>query len=83
MAQQLAVNVYQINSQDPIPLANVGKLGFPSAGVLLRVANDSTGTPGILLATGVRCYGQIQVLSSNSTYLSAETQGTLVTLANA
>jgi hypothetical protein len=82
MAQQFAVNVYQFNSQDPVPLANVGKLGFPSAGVILRVANDSNGNPGAPLSTGVRCYGQIQVVATGSTYLSSESQATLVTLAN-
>lgn len=84
MANQFAVNVYQINSMDPIPLANVGKIGFPSAGVLIRVANDASGNPGVLLSTGVRCYGNIQVLSGvqQSQYLVKETQATLVTAAN-
>lgn len=82
MAQQFTCNVYQINSQDPIPLANVGQLGFPSAGVLLRVANDSTNTPGALLSNGVRCYGNIQVLATGSQYLTDLTQAQLVTKAN-
>lgn len=86
MAQQFAPNVYQINSLDPIPLASVTKLGFPSAGVLIRVANDSAGAPGILLSTGVRCYGAIQVLgggTAQSQYLTDITQASLITLANA
>ncbi len=83
MAQQFAVNVYQINSLDPTPLASVGKFGFPSAGVLIRVANDTSGNPGVLLSTGVRCYGNIQVLATGSQYLAKETQATLVSLANA
>ena len=86
MANQFAVNVYQINSLDPTPLTSVGKIGFPGAGVLIRVANDASGNPGVLLSTGVRCYGQIQVIGgqpgvSGATYLTAETQATLVTLA--
>lgn len=83
MAQIFNVNVYQINSLDPIPLASVPKIGFPSAGVMVRVANDSSGNPGTLLATGVRCYGQINVLATGATYLTADTESVLVTLANA
>ena len=83
MANQFAVNVYQINSLDPTPLASVVKYGFPSAGVMLRVANDSTGNPGVLLSSGVRCYGQINLLATGATYLTLDTQATLVTLANA
>lgn len=83
MAQQFTCNVYQFNSQDPVPLASVGKIGFPSAGVLIRVANDSTGNPGLLLSNGVRTYGQIQLVATGSTYLVQETQASLVTLANA
>lgn len=82
MANQFAVNVYQINAMDPIPTASVGKIGFPSAGVLLRVANDTSGNPGILLSTGVRCYGQIQLVATGTTYLAQETQSVLVTAAN-
>lgn len=82
MAQQFSANVYQFNSQDPVPLANVGKLGFPSAGVLLRVANDTSGNPGILLSSGVRCYGQIQLVSTGATYLTDVTQAALITAAN-
>lgn len=86
MAQQFAPNVYQINSLDPIPLANVTKIGFPSAGVIIRVANDQNGNPGVPLSTGVRCYGAIQVLGggvAQSQYLTDITQSALITLANA
>lgn len=82
MAQQFSVNVYQINSLDPTPLASVGKLGFPSAGIMARVANDASGNPGVLLATGVRCYGQINVLATGATYLTDITQASIITLAN-
>lgn len=82
MAQQFTCNVYQFNSKDPVPLANVGKIGFPSAGVLIRVANDTSGNPGILLSTGIRCYGQVQLTATGSTYLAKETQAQLVVLAN-
>lgn len=83
MANQFAVNVYQINSQDPIPSASVTKFGFPSAGVMLRVANDQFGNPGAVLSNGVRCYGQVNVLATGANYLTGETQATLITLANA
>jgi len=83
MAQQFTCNVYQFNSQDPVPLANVGKIGFPSAGVLIRVANDTSGNPGILLSTGIRCYGSLQLIATGATYLAKETQAQLVVLSNA
>ncbi len=83
MAQIFQVNVYQINSLDPTPLASVAKFGFPSAQTLVRVANDTSGNPGILLSTGVRCYGQIQLVPTGATYLAQETAATIVTAANA
>ena len=83
MAQIFSVNVYQINSLDPTPLASVVKFGFPSAQTLVRVANDPSGNPGILLSTGVRCYGQIQLVPTGATYLAQETAATIVTAANA
>lgn len=83
MAQIFSVNVYQINSLDPIPLASVPKMGFPSASSLIRTANDSNGNPGILLSTGVRCYGQIQLIPTGSQYLTQETAAVLVTASNA
>lgn len=84
MAQQIATNVYQINSMDPIPLASVGKIGFPTAGIMIRPAtNPQTGLVGIPLATGVTCYGNIQVVATGSQYLVVETAAQLVTLSNA
>jgi len=83
MAQIFQVNVYQINSLDPIPLASVPKMGFPSANTLIRTANDNTGAAGVLLSTGVRCYGQIQLVTSGSQYLTDITAASIVTLANA
>lgn len=77
------VNVYQINSMDPIPLASVTKMGFPTGGIMVRVANDSNNNPGALLTNGLRCYGQINVLATGATYLTLETEATLVTLSNA
>lgn len=83
MAQTFSINIYQINSLDPTPLASVQKFGFPSAQSLIRVANDPSGNPGILLSTGVRCYGQIQLVSTGASYLTDLTQASIVTLANA
>lgn len=76
MAQQIAVNVYQIGSQDPIPLASVQKIGFPSAGILIRGTN-------LVLNTGVHVYGQITVIGNGIPYLTVETAAALVTLSNA
>ena len=84
MAQQLNVNVYQINNADPIALGQVTKMGFPSAGVLLRSANNpSTGTVGPYLSSGVYVYGVIQVISTGTQYYTSETESVLVTLSNA
>ena len=80
---QISVNVYQINSLDPIALSKVTKMGFPSAGILIRVANDSNNNPGALLPNGIRCYGNIQVAATGTQYLVRETEAALVTLANA
>ncbi len=78
----ISVNVYQINSMDAIPLSKVTKFGFPSSGILVRVANDSNNNPGALLSTGIRCYGNIQLVATGSQYLVRETEAALVTLAN-
>jgi hypothetical protein len=83
MAQIFQINVYQINSNDPIPLASVPKWGFPSAGVMVRTANDSSGNAGALLSTGVRCYGQVNVLANGSTFLTDITAASIITLSNA
>ena len=82
MAQQFTCNVYQFNSQTPVPLAQVRQIGFPSAGVLIRVANDASGNPGILLSTGIRCYGQLQLVATGDQYFTEKTQASLVILAN-
>lgn len=83
MAQVFKVNVYQINSLDPFPLASVPNIGFPSAQSLIRTANDNTGAAGVLLSTGVRCYGQIQLVTTGAQYLTDITASSIVTLANA
>lgn len=83
MAQIFQVNVYQINSLDPTPLASVAKFGFPSSQSLVRTANDPSGNPGVLLATGVRCYGSIQLVPTGSQYLTDLSAASIITLANA
>jgi hypothetical protein len=82
MAVQLSVNVYQINSQNPIPAALVSKIGFPTASIMLRPANTS-GTTGQQLSSGQVVYGAIQVIHSGIQYLTLESEAQLVTLANA
>lgn len=81
MANQISLNVYKFNSQNPIPLSKVSKVGFPSANVLLRVATDQNGNPGTLLTNGFRPYGIVQTADGNQFYVQ-ETQATLVQLAN-
>ncbi len=68
MAQLIGLSVYQINSQDPIPLASVPKIDFPFAGIMVRAIAG-----GIALSTGVICYGQVQVLATGSQYTVIET----------
>lgn len=77
MAQQILVDVYQINSNPPIPLASVTAISFPTAGISIRGVENAT------LATGVRVYSAIQVLANNTQYYSMQSQATLVTAANA
>lgn len=76
MAQQIQVNVYQINNLDPIPLASVTKIGFPTQGILIR------GTD-VVLSTGVHVYGSIQLAATGTQYLVVETAAALVTACNA
>lgn len=77
MSQLFAVNVYQINSMDPIPLASVSKIDFPFAGVMVRGINGGLGQ---LLNTGVQVYSQIQILANNSLYLAVETPAAIQAL---
>lgn len=79
MAQQILANVYQFNSQDPVPLGSVGKLSFPTAGIQIRAINGSIGQ---LLSTGIRVYSMVQLVATGSTALVIETQQALVTASN-
>ena len=83
MAQVFQTNVYQINSLDSIPLPQVVKYGFPSAGVMIRTALDQYGNAGMLMSNGVRAYGMINLLANGSVYYTSDSQSALVTLANA
>lgn len=75
MAQLFSVNVYQFNSQDPVPLPSVSPLGIPYASVLIRGINGGLGQ---LLATGIRVYSQIQLIATGATMLAIETPASLV-----
>jgi hypothetical protein len=77
MAQLTGLNVYQINSMDPIPLASVGKIAFPFAGILVRPLNGP-GTTGLALSTGTIVYSQIQLIATGSVYSVIETQAAIV-----
>jgi len=79
MANVTSVLVYKINQKDPIPLADVTAMGFPSnaAGLLLR----STGTDATTrsLSTGVNVYSAIQG-TDGTLYYCRETISQLITL---
>lgn len=72
MAQLIGLNCYQINSQDPIPLASVPRIDFPFAGILVRSIPG-----GIALSTGQICYSQVQLLATGSIYTVIETAAAL------
>ena len=77
MAQLIALNVYQINSQTPIPLGSVSKIDFPFGGILVRPIN---GAFGQLLTTGVQVYSQVQLITTGTTYLCVETPAAIQAL---
>jgi len=72
MAQLIGLAVYQINSQDPIPAANVPVIDFPFAGIMVRGI-----TGGLALSNGTVVYSQIQVLATGTQYLVRETAAAL------
>jgi hypothetical protein len=77
MAQLIGLNVYQINSMDPIPLASVPRIDFPFAGILVR---GIAAGAGIQLSTGAWCYGQVQLISNGSIYLVGESPAQIAAL---
>jgi hypothetical protein len=77
MAQLVGLNVYQINSQTPIPLGSVQKMDFPFGGIFVRPIN---GAFGLLLSTGVQVYSQIQLLATGSVYTVVETPAAIAAL---
>lgn len=77
MSQLIGLSVYQINSQDPIPLASVSKIDFPFGGIMVRGIN---GGAGIALTSGVVCYGQVQVIANGSIYTVVETPAAIQAL---
>lgn len=76
MANQIAAQVYKINSQDNIPLDKTRVISFPSAGIIIRSIDEPLGN-------GIWCYGLIQVIETGTQYRVRETRATLVTAANA
>lgn len=79
MANVTSVLVYKINQRDPIALANVSAIGFPStlAGMLIRDAGSNPATRS--LSTGVNVYSSIQG-PDGTQYYCRETVSQLVTL---
>jgi hypothetical protein len=79
MANQIAVNVYQIN-QNVLQRDQSMRFGFPSAGISLQ---DVTGSPTRSLSSGYNVYGLITTVADGKQYYVGETLAALVTLANA
>ena len=86
MASNLfSVNVYQINQQPPIPLANVQTMGFPTTGVLVT---DVANSPNRSLSTGVSVYTKLTLINANiisqqnNVYYCEETYTQMVSLIN-
>lgn len=77
MAQLIGLNVYQVNSMDPIPLASVAKYDFAFASILVRPIN---GAFGLLLSTGVQVYSQIQIVATGVQYMVIETPAVIAGL---
>ncbi len=75
MANVLNVNVYQINSQTPVPLSSVVPVGFGIAGCIIEGAES-------LLSTGIRVYSKITVPGLSKSYFATETEAQLVSLGN-
>lgn len=80
----MASNVFQANAyqigQNPVPLANVTTVAFPTTGVL---AFDCTNSPTRSLNTGVNVYSAVQLLATGQLYYFQQTFSALVTLINA
>lgn len=74
MAQLIGLQVYQINSMDPIPVASTPVIGFPFAGILVRPLPSG----GVALSSGVVVYTQVQLIATGATYLVRETEATIV-----
>lgn len=55
MANLIGLNVYQIGSQDAIPLAQVEKSYFPTQGIFV----NGVSAPNIILATGISVYSAV------------------------
>lgn len=82
-SNMLSVNVYQINSLDPIPLASVQKFVFPFAGIMIRpINNPTTQTPGLVLSTGAQVYSMINVLATGMVCNVVETPAVLAGMSN-
>lgn len=76
MANQIAVQVYKINSMANIPLGSTRIIAFPSAGIIIRSADEPLGN-------GIWAYSRIQVIATGTQYYARETRAVLVTAANA
>ncbi len=77
MAQLIGLNVYQINSQQPIPLGDVAKWDFGFG--QMSTVRPAGGALGVLLSTGVRVYSFIE-MANGSQYYVVETPTAIAAL---
>lgn len=78
MAQLISLQVYQINSLDPIPVGLTPKIGFAFAGIMVRAINANPGTTGVALSNGIVVYTQVQVMATGAQYSVRESVATIV-----
>lgn len=78
MANITQVLVYKVNQRDPIALADVSGIGFPSTFAGLKLRN-TIGSPTRSLSTGVSVYSAIQDEVGNL-YYCRETAAQIITL---
>lgn len=67
MVQLVGLNVYQINSQQPIPLGSVSKWDFGFG--QMSTVRPAGGDLGVLLSTGVRVYSFIEMANGSQYYV--------------
>jgi hypothetical protein len=79
MAGLISLSVYNLDNQQDVPLANVQRVDFPAAGIL--VSGLGTNGQGQTLSTGIVVYSSIQLNVHNGRkYLVIETPAAIAAL---